>query len=49
VQEPFNAANPAFGRIEDPFQISDLGGWKRAKKEIVDGIWKGQVLAELKR
>ncbi len=49
VQEPFNAANPAFGRIEDPFQISDLGGWKRAKKETVDGIWKGQVLAELKK
>jgi sulfate transport system substrate-binding protein len=49
VQEPLNAASTAFGRIEDPFRISDLGGWSRAKKEIVDGIWKRQVLAELKR
>jgi sulfate/thiosulfate transport system substrate-binding protein len=49
VEEPLNTANPAFGRIEDPFQISDLGGWTRAKKEIVDGIWKRQVLAELKK
>jgi len=46
VEEPLNTA---FTRIEDPFQISDLGGWRRAKKEIVDGIWKRQVLAELKK
>jgi len=46
VQEPLNTG---FSRIEDAFRISDLGGWRRAKKEIVDGIWKRQVLAELKR
>jgi sulfate/thiosulfate-binding protein len=49
VVEPLNDANSAFGRIEDPFRITDLGGWKRAKKEIVDAIWKQQVLAELKK
>ena len=49
VTEPLNESNPAFGRIEDPFRIADLGGWKRAKKEIVDAVWKRQVLAELKK
>jgi sulfate transport system substrate-binding protein len=43
VREAFND-NPAFGRIEDPFRISDFGGWKRARKEIVDGIWKQRVI-----
>lgn len=49
VIEALNNANPAFGSIEDPFRISDLGGWKRASEEIVESVWKRQVLAELKR
>jgi sulfate/thiosulfate-binding protein len=49
VMESLNDANPAFGRIQDPFRIADLGGWKRARREIVDSVWKGRVLAELKR
>ena len=49
VTDPLNEANPGFGRIEDPFRIADLGGWKRAKKEIVDSVWKRQVLAEAKK
>jgi sulfate transport system substrate-binding protein len=48
VNEPLNAG-AAFGTIEDPFRISDLGGWKRANAEIVQSVWKGRVLAELKR
>ena len=47
VQEPLNSANPQFGTISDLFSIEDFGGWKRAKKEIVDGIWKEQVLKGL--
>lgn len=47
VDEPLNAGNPAFGRIADPFKIEDFGGWKRAKKEIVDDVWKKRVLEEL--
>jgi sulfate transport system substrate-binding protein len=39
----------AFGRIADPFFIADLGGWKRVKKEIVDGVWRGRVLKEIDR
>lgn len=49
VMEPLNEANSAFGRIEDPFRITDLGGWKRAKKEIVESVWKRQVLAEIRK
>jgi sulfate/thiosulfate transport system substrate-binding protein len=44
VDEGLNAANSDFGRIEDPFFISDFGGWKRARREIVDKIWKDRVL-----
>jgi hypothetical protein len=44
-----NEGNPAFGSIADPFRIADLGGWKRASKEIVDAVWKDQVLSEMKK
>jgi len=47
VHEPLNALNPEFGKISDPFLVSNLGGWSRAKKEIVDDLWKGRVLREL--
>ena len=46
VDEPLNAANPNFGRIRDPFTIQDMGGWLKAKADIVDAIWKQRVLAE---
>jgi sulfate transport system substrate-binding protein len=49
VTESLNDGNAAFGRIEDPFRIEDLGGWKRAKKEIVESVWKDRVLAEMKK
>ena len=49
VTDRLNDANAAFGRIEDPFTIADMGGWKRAKKEIVDAVWKDRVLAEMKK
>ena len=47
VDEGLNAANPAFGRIQDPFRVADFGGWDRVKKEIVDGIWKDRVMKEI--
>jgi sulfate transport system substrate-binding protein len=34
----------SFGRIEDPFFVADFGGWKRARRDIVDGVWKNRVL-----
>jgi sulfate/thiosulfate transport system substrate-binding protein len=36
--------NPGFGRIEDPFTIADFGGWRRARLEIVDRVWKQRVV-----
>jgi len=47
VDEGLNAANPAFGTIQDPFRVADFGGWDRVKKEIVDGIWKDRVMKEI--
>jgi sulfate/thiosulfate transport system substrate-binding protein len=49
VNESLNESNTAFGAIADPFKIADLGGWKRAKEEIVDSVWKSRVLAEMKK
>jgi sulfate transport system substrate-binding protein len=49
VIEPLNAANPGFGKIPDLFSIADFGGWTQAKREIVDEIWKKQVLHDLKK
>ena len=48
VFEPLND-NPGFGRIEDPFRVGDLGGWKKAKKEILEGVWRNRVLREIHR
>jgi len=39
--------NAGLTRIEDGFAIADFGGWTRAKKKIVDGVWKARVLKEL--
>jgi len=49
VLEPMNSGNPRFGAIEDPFRIGDVGGWKRAKDEIVEKVWKNRVLEEIKK
>lgn len=48
VEERFNGANPKFGTIPDPFLISDFGGWRDAKRTIIDGVWKDEVLKELR-
>lgn len=47
VDEALDAGNPHFGTIEEPFTVADMGGWPQAKAEIVEAIWKQQVLEEL--
>ena len=47
VNDALNQNNPQFGTIADPFTVADLGGWPTAKQEIIDGVWKQQVLTEL--
>jgi sulfate/thiosulfate-binding protein len=49
VNEQLNTANPDFGAIPQPFTVDDLGGWPQAKREIIEAIWKEQVLSELRR
>jgi sulfate transport system substrate-binding protein len=49
VIDRLNEASTAFGHIEDPFRIADMGGWNRARKEIVDAVWKERVLKELRK
>jgi sulfate transport system substrate-binding protein len=49
VDEPLNAGNAHFGSIPDLFSIADFGGWTKAKEEIVDGVWKKQVLRTKKK
>ena len=44
-----NRDNPAFGSVPDPFRVGDLGGWRRAKPEIIEAIWRKRVLTELGR
>jgi sulfate transport system substrate-binding protein len=49
VYEPLNAESPSFGRLADLFSIDDFGGWSKAKQEIVDEVWKKQVMQALKK
>jgi len=48
VDEKLNSANREFGHIEDPFYISDFGGWRQAKSSIIDETWKNGVLREIR-
>ncbi|MCC6746034.1 MAG: substrate-binding domain-containing protein [Deltaproteobacteria bacterium] len=40
---------PPFVAIADPFGARDYGGWPHIKREIVDTLWRQQVLKELGR
>lgn len=44
VREDLNAGHPEFAHIEDPFRISDFGGWRKARREIIDAVWKQRVM-----
>ena len=44
VDEGLNAGNAGFGAIADAFRIADFGGWRRAKRDIVEAIWKNRVM-----
>jgi len=49
VNESLVRADSAFGAIVDPFYIGDYGGWGRAKKEIVEHLWRDRVLKQIDR
>ena len=48
VDDRLNAENPAFGRIAEPFFVRDFGGWKKAKAEIIDGVWRDRVMKNIR-
>jgi sulfate transport system substrate-binding protein len=48
VDERLNASNPAFGKIAEPFFVQDFGGWKKAKAEVIDAIWKDRVMKNIR-
>lgn len=47
VHEQLNVDNADFGLIQRPFTVGELGGWPRAKQDIIDAIWKQRVLVEV--
>lgn len=46
INESLNQ-NKAFGIIEDPFTVKDLGGWENSKTKIIDNIWKDRILPQI--
>lgn len=48
VDESLNQ-HDTFGTINDPFTVTELGGWENAKPDIIDKIWKNRVLSEIKQ
>jgi ABC-type sulfate transport system substrate-binding protein len=44
VDEARNAGNAAFGSIAEPFGVDAFGGWVRARREVVDRVWRNDVL-----
>ena len=48
IDERWNAENPNFGAIAEPFLVQDYGGWRRVQADIIEGVWKKRVLKRLR-
>ncbi|MEX0788045.1 MAG: substrate-binding domain-containing protein [Anaerolineales bacterium] len=48
VNAELNSGHAEFGVIEVPFTVADLGGWKTARADIIQAIWKDRVLTALR-
>jgi sulfate/thiosulfate transport system substrate-binding protein len=44
TNESFNDANPEFAKIEMPFTAELFGGWTRAYPEIIEKVFRDQVM-----
>jgi sulfate transport system substrate-binding protein len=44
TNESFNEANPKFAKIEMPFTIERFGGWSQAYPEIIEKVFRDQVM-----
>lgn len=44
TDDRLNTENPHFSAVPHPFTVETFGGWQRANAEIVDGLWRKQIL-----
>ena len=49
VDDEINSEFDYFPAIADPFFVDDFGGWETAGPQIIDAVWKEQVLSEIGR
>ncbi|MBI3802241.1 MAG: substrate-binding domain-containing protein [Nitrospirae bacterium] len=49
TDDRLNEENHYFSRVASPFTVADLGGWNRAYSEIVEGLWRKEILEEVHR
>lgn len=47
LDRELNEDNPKLRPIARPFTVQDLGGWPKARQEIVEDVWKGQVMTKV--
>lgn len=47
LEPELNLGHPEFAQIAEPFTVADLGGWRAAKAEIIDAIWKDRILPQV--
>ena len=49
INECLNEERPDFGNIPELSSIEEFGGWEKVKSDIIEGIWKNQVLKKIRR
>lgn len=49
INDELNRGNADFAVIQSPFTVASLGGWTHAKSDIIERIWKSQVIEALNR
>jgi len=43
TNDSFNAENPKFAKIEQPFTVDMFGGWAKAYPEVIEQVFRDQV------
>ncbi|MEJ7616009.1 MAG: hypothetical protein WKF30_03315 [Pyrinomonadaceae bacterium] len=43
TNDSFNEANPDFAQISLPFTVEMFGGWERAYRDVIEGVWRSQA------
>ncbi|MCF7801687.1 MAG: substrate-binding domain-containing protein [Candidatus Marinimicrobia bacterium] len=47
VDDGLNTMNPAFGHIDKPFTIQDLGGWQQVDRTIFQEVWRDKIFPQM--